>query len=412
LIVFIIHKLNYKKPVMKIILFHFLIRSIGNILYKLSSVMTHYYTNIEIKEGNKVVGYGCNYEVSLIEMHPLRWLITKQLVTLFWSIGEIIADWYPLIRTKEIVDGDKSLWIIYTTCILYNLSKIGLVFHFFTINSKDLYNDQGVFQMNKLKYYNNRCWIIHLIIIYTCVIYNISVFLVLKKRLKLMNKMGSLNKFLSISEYRICFFLLVCIILYPIVSVTIILRLYYSIKYDRSLDFTFENIRTLLVDSQYYMMFIDQILLVLSKESYNVDLSHFLCNVSDINEDNGKDNDKTLNNSSMKSKLSSSTKSKSISSELRLNDLLNSPQCTLINNPDNILPNNTENIPLNNIDSISLNNTENNLQNNIENNPQNNSENNSLNNLSVDQSSFTNITNSNQNNSNSIDIKETDKLIK
>jgi len=377
--------------------------------------MTHYYTNIEIKEGNTVIGYDCNNEVSLIEMYPLRWLITKQLVTLFWSIGEIIADWYPLVRTKEIVGSDKSLWFIYTTCILYNLSKISLIFHLFTVNSKDFYNDQGVFQMSKLKYYNIRCWIIHLIILYTCVIYNISVFLVLKKRLKIMNKMGSLNKFLSISEYRICFFLLVCIIFLPIISITIILKLYYSIKSDRSVDFTFENIRTLIVDAQYYMMFIDQILLVLSRESYNVDLSHFLCNVSDINEDNDKDNDKTLNNSSMKSKLSSSTKSKSISSELRLNDLLNSPQCTLINNRDSILPSNTENIPLNNTENIPLNNTESNSQNNTENIPLNNTESNSqnnteniplnntenvpLNNPSVNQSSFPNISITNQNNS-------------
>jgi len=409
LMVFIIHKFNYKKPAMKIILFHYLIRSVGNILFRLSTLMSRYFTNAEIIKDNKVIGYACNYSAFSVEMHPLKWFLTKQMVTLFWSIGEIIADWYPVIRTKEILNDDeseskyesksdfkseskpkskpkskskskskprsKSMFFIYTSCILFNLSKIAFILNYFTVNTKYLYDDRGVFQKDRLNGFNDRYWIIQLIIIYVSVIFELSVYLVLRKKLKTVNEKGFIRKFINVSEYRLCLSLLICIIFLPIVSISILLRFHYSVFNHLVLDFSFENVRKVIANVQYYIIYIDQILLILSKEKTTVDLSHFSFHLSDVNVSNDGYNDKVNNNTFMdsstlmKNQELSSIKLTPINTKLKINDSLSSIQNTLINSPDKTL-------------LSSSNNT-------------------SLNSPTVDQSFFTNITITNQNNNNS-----------
>ncbi|ORX49335.1 hypothetical protein BCR36DRAFT_353800, partial [Piromyces finnis] len=184
LVVFILHKFNFKKPIMKIILVHYIFRSLGNALDRLGSIMSHYFANTPTYDiqGN-VVGYECIFEAERFEMHPLRWFITRHLATAFWYVGEIVADWYPLLRTKMLLKGEKSMFLIYLTCGLFNFTKIVLIIYYISLGPSKLYDKHGVFDKNLLNVFYYNYWIIQLMVLYTSIIYDITVFMILKKKL-------------------------------------------------------------------------------------------------------------------------------------------------------------------------------------------------------------------------------------
>jgi len=204
-------------------------------------------------------------------MAPLSWFFNSHLATIFWYIGEIVADWYPMLRTRAISKGKKSMWFVYITCAIFNLSKIVLIAYYLSLTPSDLYDEYGSFRDKKLGGFYNNYRIIQLSNILTSVMYDITVFFVLMKNLgKASNSdVSFIKKFRSISEYRLMLSLAICLLILPLFSVSLILNFYFQRKLGRFPGISFENIRTLIANIQYYMIFIDQILLLLSEHNIN-----------------------------------------------------------------------------------------------------------------------------------------------
>jgi len=292
MLIFILHKFNFKKPVMKIILAHFILRSMGDLVDKLGDLFPRYYANTWDKANNTLI---CRVDSSSSEMHPLKWVITRHLGILLWFTGEICGDWYPLFRTKAVVKN-KSIRLVYCACAIFNISKLAIIICHFCLQPTDLYDSDGVYKKKHVNYFYFYYWAIHLIIIYSSVLYDISVYYVLKKNVfQVTNShFGFFQKFKSISEYRILISSLVNMIFLPLVSVTIIAKFYYLNAYGYDdLNFSFDEIRQSVANIPYYMIFIDQIFLIHSKytqsnvESYSGSGKNYGYNNSSDNNGSG-----------------------------------------------------------------------------------------------------------------------------
>ncbi|ORX61184.1 hypothetical protein BCR36DRAFT_315553, partial [Piromyces finnis] len=260
LLILFLHKFNFKKPIMKLILLHYILRTLGDIFNQLGELFNNYYTtNIHYEFSPPT--YDCkNYA-----MHPFKWFMTRQISTILWYSGEIIGDWYPLLRTHAIVKNNRLILLVYATCGIFNFSKILLILLHLSYNPAKMYTNEGAFDDDKSIKFYSYYYIIQFFIIFTSVIYDLSVYFVLKKAIfkKKNYDIGFLKKFKNLSEYRIlisCFF---SIIFLPIIAVTIIIKFYTLLKNNlRALDFSFEETRMMITNIQYYMIFIDQILLI------------------------------------------------------------------------------------------------------------------------------------------------------
>eukprot|EP00833_Pecoramyces_ruminatium_P014680 jgi/Orpsp1_1/1188712/evm.model.d7180000066661.1 len=263
LLVFIIHKFNFKKPIMKLILYHFILRTLGDMFDKIGSIYDNYYsTGIHYEKEEPY--YDCKNNT----MHPLKWLLTRQIAVFLWYSGEIIGDWYPLLRTRAVVKNSKLIYLVYITCFIFNASKISLIILYISNNAGSLYNNEGAYDDKKSVNFYAHYYIIQFTVICTSIIYDFSVYFVLKRCIFKKNNysFGFLKKFKYLSEFRILISSLISIVFLPIISVTIILKFYYLRKNLNALDFSFEETRKLISNVQYYLIFIDQFLLFCFKD--------------------------------------------------------------------------------------------------------------------------------------------------
>jgi len=231
--------------------------------------MPHYFSN-EIIENDKEIIYKCNYDVKTPEMHPLRWVLTRQIGIFFWYAGEICLDWYPLIRTREIVKDAKSIWYIYVTCGLFNLSKIILSLYHLRLSPKMLYDKDGQYRLVDVEKFYFPYWGIQLVIIIFSILYDVSVYHVLKKySFHIENSgIGFVKKFKTFSIYRIRISAITAAVFLPLIIITILVKYYYGIfQHYYNLEFSFDEIRTSIANLQYFIVFIDQILLSYSEIS-------------------------------------------------------------------------------------------------------------------------------------------------
>lgn len=265
LLLLILHKFNFRKPVMKIILAHYILRAIGDILEQLSGLMSRYYA----PDPNDLTK--CANDASA-EKHPLRWFLTRQVGMIFWYFGEICGDWYPLLRTRAVARDQKSMYYVYIACGMFNLSKIVMIINHFTFSVTNLYTKEGTFNVEANDKFYFRYWIIEAVIIITSLIYDMTVYFVLKKQIfnRTKSDFGFLKKFRSISEYRIIVSVVICVTLLPAVLVAVGLKIVYMYKGMPGLDFSFEDIRLLIINVQYYMIFIDQIMLFRSRDGTSI----------------------------------------------------------------------------------------------------------------------------------------------
>eukprot|EP00833_Pecoramyces_ruminatium_P004353 jgi/Orpsp1_1/1178385/evm.model.c7180000065066.1 len=126
---------------------------------------------------------------------------------------------------------------------------------------------------------------------------------------------GFLKKFKSLSEYRILIAAFVTIVFLPIASIASILRIYFKVAKGMDLEFQFENLRQTIANVQYYMIFIDQILLIISNyestlSSYGLFNSHSYPG-SSYNNNNTTNNN--INNISKHSRHHSNSNTENIS---------------------------------------------------------------------------------------------------
>ncbi|ORX81427.1 hypothetical protein BCR32DRAFT_268282 [Anaeromyces robustus] len=298
ILIIVLYKFNFKKPVMKIILGYFTLSIIGNIIEKFGDLLSFYYSNSpEIDEKGNTI-YKCVYKASSPEMHPLKWVLTRQICSIFWYTGEIIADWYPMIRIKEVEKDRQVIKYIYISFGIYNATKILLIFYYFFLSPRDLYDANGVYNAEKVNQFYFPYWSIQLFMIFTAVIYNYTIYFVLKKNFSKENQssnIGFIKKFKNFSEYRLMFSSIVNVILLPLVSISIIFKFYYYYKYNYShIDFSFDEIKQNIINLSYNMIFIDQIFPLISRKDSDLtstsNLSKSNQNVLKIQTNNNNNN--------------------------------------------------------------------------------------------------------------------------
>jgi len=243
-------------------------------LDKFGELKSHYFSNKIILDDNDNETIVCNYHSLQPYQHPLRWFVTRYFGTILWYVGEMAVDWYPLLRTKAVVKDERSIKYVYLACGIFNFTKILLILYHFTLSPKEIYNENGVYDDNRIKNFYYYYWMIQLSIIYSSFIYELTVFMVLKKNIfnKLKTENGFLKKFRSISEYRIFFTAAISVTLLPAISVSVILHcMFYAKNIYQNIDTTFEDIRKIIANVEYYMIYIDQILLLYAKEKTSLD---------------------------------------------------------------------------------------------------------------------------------------------
>jgi len=274
LIICILHHFNLKKPVMKLILTHYLVRLIGDFFDGFGNLFTRYYAYDYIDDLR--INTQCVHTLSSETVHPLKWVITRHLAIIFWYIGEIFGDWYPLLRTKAVIKDNKVLLPVYFTCGLFNLSKIVLILNHLCLLPNKLYDENGVFIMEKRDNFYIYHWLYQFIIICTSILYDLSVFLVLKKNFFPINDFdfGFLKKFKTTSEFRILATAYVSIFLLPFAAIAISLKYYFLLTQRvKHAEFSFEEVRFSIINLQYHMIFVDQILLFHSSNEHSHMLS-------------------------------------------------------------------------------------------------------------------------------------------
>jgi len=263
-LILIMNRKNWKRPIMLLLIVHWLFRSTGDLLNK----------SMDISPGftPKNMYIGCAY------------------ANVFWSVGEIIGDWYPLLRTKAIVNDKRKARIVFLTCGIYNFTKVcSIAFYFIEVPILLYSTDPNVGTQ-----YNLRWWSVVAAIQAASFLYDLSVILCLKQNLfnqlkyyKSSVKNTFVEKFKKISEFRILISMSATLLFLPLIIVFI----FFIIKSIRDNDGTTlatENIeltRRAIIDINFNLIYIDQILL-----RYYVDT---------------KNSSKTLNTSS-KSKFSES----------------------------------------------------------------------------------------------------------
>jgi len=265
MIIFALHKFNFKKPIMKVIGLHYVLHTIGTIFSRSGGLIGNYYS---VYEGN------CN-----VKEGPLLWFIGRDFAMVFWYTAEIIGDWYPLLRTKAVVKNEKIIWLVYITCGIFNLSKVAKVVLYCSRNLRTMYNVNGEFDFEKDGYLYKVGDIIELVIYTTALLYDLAVYIVLKKCIFSKNNyynFGFLKKFKNLSEYRILLSSLISLFFLPFLFAAQAFRFHYLYKYRGAyaLNFTSEDAREFVTHIQYFMMYIDQIFLTCFKNESSVSSSN------------------------------------------------------------------------------------------------------------------------------------------
>ncbi|ORX47647.1 hypothetical protein BCR36DRAFT_355730 [Piromyces finnis] len=250
-LVIIMNRNNWKRPVLILLIVHWIFRSTGDCLNQFMYLL--------IKDPTFKIN----------KLNEKAYMIGTALANVFWSTGEIIGDWYPLVRTKAIINNKKKIRFIYVTCLLYNMTKVcSILFYFIAIprqvNLPDPADD---------KLYTLQWWIIVALIQIASFIYDLSIIICLKQNLfsqlnffKERNN-SFIERFKRISEFRIFISMFVTILYLPILITIIIV--YVNLLYSNEkigineIDyFSVDQIRRALIDVNFVLMYIDQVLLI------------------------------------------------------------------------------------------------------------------------------------------------------
>jgi hypothetical protein len=264
LLLLIMYKFNTKRPVTRLILYHYTLRTMGDIVEKLGELTNNYYA---------VDAHGnCVNNNLYTEQNPLKWFMTRQVNGFFWHIGEIVGDWYPLIRTKAVAKDGPLLKYVYMSCILYNIVKLSVPISQIFLFPTRLYNKTGDYNYDYVNKYYNYYYALQVLVVIASLIYDIIVYIVLKKELfnKTISEYGFLKKFRLISEYRIIVSVVIGMFGLPIYLIVAIIKIVTFNSDLKAINFSFENFRLVVTNVQYMIIFIDQILLICSRnESLN-----------------------------------------------------------------------------------------------------------------------------------------------
>ncbi|OUM70543.1 hypothetical protein PIROE2DRAFT_1429 [Piromyces sp. E2] len=257
ILVLLMNSKNWKRPVMLILIVHWFLRSTGDLISK--------YTKIETKP-----------------YFPDRVFVGIGIANVFWMAGEMVGDWYLYVRTKALINDKTKLRISFYLCIIYNLIKIFSIYNFFYEHK------QSVDQMNAMikmmqehpelaaaggagapqqnTTYGLRWWYIVTSIQSASFFYDLSVIICLKKNLfnrlhdSTFGKGSFVDKFIRVSEYRIFVSMIATLIFLPILLTYIVFLVKFS-HANQMDDASMDSIRQAILNINFTLMYIDQILL-------------------------------------------------------------------------------------------------------------------------------------------------------
>jgi len=253
-LILIINGRNWKKPVILILIGNWFFRGIGDILMASMDVRPH--------EPDTYWPFS-----------RINWYVGYTFAHVFWFLGEIIGDWYPLMRTKIVTNNKKKMIWVYITCIFYNFTKVLAMFCGFInfpINLK--VTDEKAVTTDDINEYNIAWWSIIALMHFASCLYDLSIIITLNSSLpksitKIDNyrKIGFLEKFKKISEFRIIFSMLASLIFLPFVTTFVIFLILdfrsENSKYIQKSDAEIEQLRIAVLNFNYALMYMDQILL-------------------------------------------------------------------------------------------------------------------------------------------------------
>jgi len=255
-LVLLMNSKNWKRPIMLILILHWFLRSTGDLI--------NYYMNIET-----------------IDMFPNRVYVGIGWATVFWMAGEMIGDWYLYVRTKALINDKGKLRFSLYTCIVYNFIKVFSIYNFFYEHNRDVKAMQEMIKMiqehpelaatagqqqQQNTTYGLRWWYIVAGIQTASFLYDLSVIICLRKNLfkrlqdSTFGKGSFVDKFIRVSEYRIILSMIATVIFLPILLVYIVFLIVYS-KQNQMNDETMDSVRQAVLNINFTLMYIDQILL-------------------------------------------------------------------------------------------------------------------------------------------------------
>jgi len=266
-LVFVIVGKKWKNAIMYIIIMHYALRYIGNVIENIGKLRTVKYEKYDYPSNE---GYMWNHAVSRVVLY----------------ISEIIGDWYLLVRTKAIVKSNKKLKWVYVTCIIYNIVRLSKIyFNFKYVPFKDNFDpkeDKLDFYLRKVEYKKNK-WICDLLLHTTSIFYDLAVIITLKKNVfvKYNNithgeKKGNffIANFQRLSVYRIYWTVILSILFSPLIFMFCFTLLYAlnqvnTLKPEQQIAFfqtycndrDIENIRISIMNVSYILIYVDQIML-------------------------------------------------------------------------------------------------------------------------------------------------------
>ncbi|KAG4107406.1 hypothetical protein H8356DRAFT_1332778 [Neocallimastix lanati (nom. inval.)] len=242
---------NWKRPVIIVLFFHWLFRSIGDILTSFKELIPRQFNKWPYSNKGWTYPYG--------------------VASLFWYLSEIIGDWYPLLRTKAIINNPQKIRVVYVICITFNIVKITQFYNFITYIPFKIVNgmpsDTTYFKdlgNHRIKQWGNV--IVQLIISF---LYDLAVIRILKTQIfnkikrDIMRKNRFIANFKFISEYRIKISMISTIIAFPFLFCFSFLCISqtFSRKNNTISSLSAESIRQCVLNINYSLMYIDQILL-------------------------------------------------------------------------------------------------------------------------------------------------------
>ncbi|ORX47641.1 hypothetical protein BCR36DRAFT_295243 [Piromyces finnis] len=254
-LIILLNFINWKRPIILILILHWFFRSTGDLLRN----------TMELRPMDDNMYWPYSQK---------NWYISNAVAHIFWLLGEIIGDWYPLIRTKAVTLNKEKLKFVYTTCILHNLVKvIGMYCYFMKFPIDLRHMDENGNLLHGITQYSIAWWSTVSLMQISSLLYDLSVISALKTCLfnkieeyKTFIKNTFLDKFKQISEFRIFFSMIFSIAFLPFV-ITFVIYLLSEFKKNNTLqyassDTSIEQLRQVVLNFNYTLMYIDQALLL------------------------------------------------------------------------------------------------------------------------------------------------------
>ncbi|ORX83168.1 hypothetical protein BCR32DRAFT_267140 [Anaeromyces robustus] len=307
IVLLLIGRKKWRSPTGYLIILHIIARDVGLLIENIGKLTPAKYPGYDYPSNNE---YRWGHALSRVAYYTC----------------EVIGDWYLLIRTKALVKSNKKIKWVYVTCILYNIAKLSKIyFNYKYVPYKDDFDpkrDEFDYFLGKVEYKRNK-WICDFFQHIACTIYDIVVIITLKKNVfvnydNITHGNFFIAKFKRLSIYRIYFTVFLSLFCSPLIFLFCI-KLIYALNNINSLkdddktafykancgDTEIENIRVNIINVNYILIYIDQILLRHYSKENKVTVYHEinnqyenqnLINYKNINDINFNDKSMNINN--------------------------------------------------------------------------------------------------------------------